>query len=632
LFAELKKLEEQHPELITSDSPTQRVGGAPLESFKKVEHLTRMVSLNDIFELSEIKKWIERITKLESSVSNSEFWADIKMDGLACSLVYQNGLLETAVTRGDGFVGEDVTMNVKTLHSVPLKLPEIGIFSDGRTEVRGEIVMYKEDFELLNAQLTQRGEQTYANPRNLAAGTIRQLDPKVAASRKLFFRAYDLIRPNSKDILTQEFAYSSLKKLGFLINDEATKVATIKGIEEFIETWRDKRHELPFNTDGLVFKINDRNLYERLGIVGKNPRGAIAFKFPAEQVVTSLKDIFISIGRTGAATPVAVLDPVIVAGSRVQMATLHNEDEIIKKDLRIGDHVIIQKAGDIIPEVVEAIIKMRTGNEKKYVMPKECPDCGTKLSRSDHEVVWRCTNNSCPARTWRHIQHFASKGALDIEGMGEKNVMALLEANLIEDAADIYALKKEQLLTLDRFADLSAQNLIEAIDQKRTPQLSKFIFALGIRHVGAQTAVDLANHFRSFQKFLESDAIELAEINGIGQVVAESITAWITDPENLKLIKKFKTNQVNVLDLEAVKTGNFSGKSFAITGALESMSREAAADKIRDRGGVFQSSVGRNTTYLVAGEAVGDSKRLKAEKFGTKIINEDAFLKLLDSR
>jgi DNA ligase (NAD+) len=632
LFAELKKLEEQHPELITSDSPTQRVGGAPLESFNKVEHLTRMVSLNDIFEVSEIKKWIERITKLESSVSNSEFWADIKMDGLACSLVYQNGLLETAVTRGDGFVGEDVTMNVKTLHSVPLKLPEIGIFSDGRTEVRGEIVMYKEDFELLNAQLTQRGEQTYANPRNLAAGTIRQLDPKVAASRKLFFRAYDLIRPNSKDIPTQEFAYSSLKKLGFLINDEATKVATIKGIEEFIETWRDKRHELPFNTDGLVFKINDRNLYERLGIVGKNPRGAIAFKFPAEQVVTSLKDIFISIGRTGAATPVAVLDPVIVAGSRVQMATLHNEDEIIKKDLRIGDHVIIQKAGDIIPEVVEVIIKMRTGNEKKYVMPKECPDCGTKLSRSDHEVVWRCTNNSCPARTWRHIQHFASKGALDIEGMGEKNVMALLEANLIEDAADIYALKKEQLLSLDRFADLSAQNLIEAIDQKRKPQLSKFIFALGIRHVGAQTAVDLANHFRSFQKFLESDAIELAEINGIGQVVAESITAWITDPENLKLIEKFKTNQVNVLDLEAVKAGNLSGKSFAITGALESMSREAAADKIRDGGGVFQSSVGRNTTYLVAGEAVGDSKKLKAEKFGTKIINEDTFLKLLDSR
>ena len=590
-----------------------------------------MVSLNDIFEISEIGKWIERISKLEPSVQGSNFWADIKMDGLACSLVYKNGILETAVTRGDGFVGEDVTANVKTIQSVPLSLPKIGIFSDERTEIRGEIVMYKKDFEKLNTELVQLGELAYANPRNLAAGTIRQLDPKVAASRKLFFRAYDLIRTDIRDIPTQDYAYAMLKKLGFLVNDQASIVTTLDGIKEYIEKWREARHQLPFNTDGLVFKINDRNLYERLGIVGKNPRGAIAFKFPAEQVVTTLKDIFISIGRTGAATPVAVLDPVMVAGSRVQMATLHNEDEIAKKDLRIGDHVIIQKAGDIIPEVVEAIVKMRTGSEKKYVMPRSCPDCGTNLSRSDNEVVWRCVNNNCPARTWRHIQHFASKGALDIDGLGEKNVIALLDAKLIEDAADLYDLKKEQLVALDRFAELSAQNLIDAIIKKRSPELSKFIFALGIRHVGAQTAIDLANNFRSLDKLLTTTSDELEQINGIGDVVAESITAWTADPDNIKLIGKFTKNGVTVSGLGKIQQGALSGTSFAITGALESMSREEAADKIRKKGGLFQTAVGRSTAYLVAGEAIGESKRIKAEKFGTRIIDEAAFLKLLDS-
>ena len=631
LFSELKKLEVAYPEYITEDSPTQRVGGQPLDSFEKVEHRTRMVSLNDVFEDAEIDKWVQRITKLEAASETAEFWGDIKMDGLACSLIYENGLLRKAVTRGDGFIGEDVTANCKTLKSIPLKLHGDNLFSRGRTEVRGEIVMYKKDFEELNAKLNLKDEATYANPRNLAAGTIRQLNPAVAASRKLYFRAYDLLRDEIAEIITQEAAYAELKHLGFIVNEGARKLKNIADIKDFIEKWRDKRHELPFNTDGLVFKINNRNLYERLGIVGKNPRGAIAFKFPAEQSSTKLIDIFISIGRTGAATPVAVLEPVVIAGSTVQMATLHNEDEIEKKDLRIGDTVIIQKAGDIIPEVVEAVISLRDGSEKRFVMPDKCPDCNTKLEKPINEAVWRCVNNNCPTRTWRHIEHFASKQALDIDGLGEKNVKALLEANLIRDAADLYSLDEAQLLKLDRFAEVSAKNLISAIREKRNPPLSKFIFALGIRHVGVQTASDLANYFRNLDNILQATTEELSSVDGIGVVVAESISAWASELLNQELIEKFNKNKVVIQEVREPAVGNLSGKSFVITGSLESMGREAAADKIRERGGIFQSAVSKNTTYLVAGEAIGESKQKKADKFGTEIIDEQTFLKLLDS-
>jgi len=631
LFAQLKKLEEEHPEYISVDSPTQRVGGQALDSFKKVEHRTRMVSLNDIFEDTEINKWIQRISKLEPASETSDFWGDIKMDGLACSLIYEDGILKKAVTRGDGLIGEDVTANCKTVKSIPLKLMGDDFFSNGRTEVRGEIVMYKKDFKELNSYLSSKEESTYANPRNLAAGTIRQLDPVIAASRKLYFRAYDLLRNDTSEIVTQEAAYSDLRRLGFLVNTDGSKLKNVEEIKKFIEKWREKRHELPFNTDGLVFKINNRNLYERLGIVGKNPRGAIAFKFPAEQSTTKLIDIFISIGRTGAATPVAVLEPVVVAGSTVQMATLHNEDEIEKKDLRIGDTVIIQKAGDIIPEVVEAIPSLRNGSEKVFMMPDKCPNCHSKLIRPEKEAVWRCVNNNCPTRTWRHIEHFASKQALDIDGLGEKNVIALLESGLINDAADLYSLNENQLVTLDRFAELSAKNLVMAIREKKNPQLSKFIFALGIRHVGAQTAVDLANHFRNLEVILSASSDSLSSVDGIGVVVAESITAWASEQSNRELINKFYKNGVVIQDVKKPIKGNLSGKSFVITGSLESMGREAAADKIRERGGTFQSVVGRNTIYLVAGEAIGESKQKKADKFGTKVIDEKTFLNLLDS-
>jgi DNA ligase (NAD+) len=629
LFSELKKIEDKYPELISTDSPTQRVGGTVLSGFKKVAHSKKMLSLNDVFDEKELTAWIERIVKIDEHVKTTEFWGDIKMDGLACALVYQDGYLQTAITRGDGIVGEDVTTNVKTIKSVPLKLFGSTSFNIGRTEVRGEIVMYKKDFEELNKGLEKIEEKTYANPRNLAAGSIRQLDPKIVANRKLYFRAYDLLRDNQSETPTQEFVYKTLQKLGFLINTHAKKLESIKEVIKFYEIWHDKRDELPFNTDGLVIKINDRKLYQKLGVVGKNPRGAIALKYPAEQTTTKLKDIFISIGRTGSATPVAVLDPVVVAGSTVQMATLHNIDEINRKGVLIGDTVVIHKAGDIIPEVIEPITSLRDGSEKQFVMPKNCPECDKTLQKPDDEVVWRCVNNSCPARTSKHIQHFASKSALDILGLGEKNVEALLDNNLIEDTTDLYKLKKEQLVGLERFADLSAQNLVDAINDKKNPPLAKFIFALGIRHVGAQTAIDLAKRFGSLEELSQASVEELSEVEGVGEVVAESIVVWFADEENIRLLEKFNQNGVIIQQVKHQGDFPLSGKSFVITGGLETMSRETAADKIRELGGTFQSSVGKSTGYLVVGANVGANKLEKAQKLGIKQISEQDLIKLL---
>ncbi|HEX4662594.1 MAG TPA: NAD-dependent DNA ligase LigA [Candidatus Saccharimonadales bacterium] len=625
---ELSQLETEFPELITPDSPTQRVAGAPLAGFKKVEHRTRMISLNDVFDRAEVEAWIERMRKLAPE-AKPEFFADIKMDGLACSLVYQDGYLQLAASRGDGYIGEDVTANVKTIESVPLRLNDDPIFSKGRTEIRGEIVMYKKDFVQLNRELEKAGSKTYANPRNLAAGTIRQLDPRLVARRKLHFRAYDLIRDEANEVPTNDFAYQKLRDLGIIASRDVKVFKTVDELIKYATKQEKARLKLPFNTDGLVVKVNDRKLFASLGIVGKAPRGAIAYKYPAEQATTKVKDIFVSIGRTGAATPVAMLEPVVVAGSTVQMATLHNQDEIARKDIRIGDTVIVHKAGDIIPEVVEPLVSLRTGEEKKFTMPTHCPECQTQLVKPEGEAVWRCPNNHCPARVSTHIQHFASKAALDIDGMGEKNVLTLLDAGLINDTADLYTLKKEDILNLDRFAEISATKLINAIAAKKNPPLAKFIFALGIRHVGAQTAVDVANHFRTFEKLQHATIDELNAIEGIGEVVAESIVVWFEDTDNQTLLKKFKANGVWPTEMKAIANGPLTGKSFVITGSLDGISREDAADKIRALGGTFQSSVGKNTTYLVAGNNVGESKLDKARKVGTKVINEQELFRML---
>jgi len=688
---ELTQIETQHPELITPDSPTQRVAGEPLPGFKQVSHSNRMLSLNDVFDEEELSAWVTRVKKILSlssddskvshldaaqesheqrtsrihkygervaqaddvamrqepagtagsagrqgqAVRDLEYFMDIKMDGLACALIYEDGVYTQAVTRGDGYVGEDVTANVRTIESVPLKLRQnekLIDFSKGRTEIRGEIVMYKKDFNELNEQRAKKGLPLFANPRNLAAGTIRQLDPKLVAGRPLQFHAYDLLRENASEVPTNEFAYNALRTLGIRANPMAKTTQSVKQIMEFANEWEDKRKNLPFNTDGLVIKINDRQVFLELGVVGKAPRGAVAYKYPAEQATTKLKDIFVSIGRTGAATPVAVLEAVVVAGSTVQMATLHNEDEIKRKGVLIGDTVIIQKAGDVIPEVIGPLPKLRDGSEHEFTMPKECPECGTGLVKSKKdEVVWRCPNINCPSRVSKHIIHFASKGALDIEGMGEKNVQALLDAGLIKDSADIYTIKKDDLLKLDRFAEVSASKLVDAVHDKKRPPLHRFIFALGIRHIGAQTAVDLANHYDSLEKLGMATLEELSGIDGIGEVVAESIVTWFADPLNQKLLNKFNNNGIKPQQTTAAG-GALSGQKFAITGSLESMSREEAAERIRTLGGTFQSSVGKDTDYLVVGINVGESKLAKAKTLGTKQISEKELLKALGSR
>ena len=630
---ELTQIEQQHPELITPDSPTQRVAGEPLPGFKQIRHSQRMLSLNDVFNEEEFNAWIKRISKL-AGVDKFDFFADLKMDGLACALVYEDGVLTQGITRGDGFIGEDVTANIRTIESVPLRLrksKQYGEFLNGRTEIRGEIVMYKQQFEKLNAEREKLGLPKFANPRNLAAGTIRQLDPKLVAARPLQFHAYDLLRNNPQEVPTHDFAYKATRELGLIANSQARTAKNSKEIISYAHQWEDKRKQLPFNTDGLVVKVNDRELYRRLGIIGKAPRGAVAYKYPAEQATTKVKDIFVSIGRTGSATPVAMLEAVVVAGSTVQMATLHNEGEVHRKDIRIGDTVIVQKAGDVIPEVVKPLVELRDGSEKKFVMPTHCPDCGTKLIKAKApEAVWRCPNNACPSRSWKQIQHYASKSAIDIDGMGEKNVQALLEAGLIRDAADLYKLKKEDLLNLERFAEISATKLAKAIQDKKHPPLTRFIYALGIRHIGTQTAIDLATHFHSLEKLSRATIDELSDVEGIGEVVAESIVEWFSQPANQKLLEKFKKNGVEPEKAEEVQ-GPLSGKNFVVTGSLDSMSREEAAERIRALGGTFQSSVGKETDYLVVGANVGASKLVKAEKLGTKQIDEQEFLKLLDT-
>lgn len=631
LFGELKQLEAEFPELITPDSPTQRVGNELKDGFKKVTHSSRMLSLNDVFSTEDVQAWVTRMDKLLPGRKH-EFFADIKMDGLACALIYQDGVLVQAVTRGDSFVGEDVTGNVRTIKNVPLRLrAEKGYeqFLTGRTEIRGEIVMLKKDFNTLNEKRRKNGDPEFANPRNLAAGTIRQLDPKLVAARPLHFRAYDLLRDNPDEVPTNMFAYEALSALGVTRNKEASIFTHLSDVMKFIDHVGEIRSGLPFNTDGLVVKVNDRAQFRELGVVGKQPRAAVAYKYAAEQATTIVKDIVISIGRTGAATPVAVFDPVVVAGTTVQHASLHNADEIARKDVRVGDTVIIFKAGDIIPQVESVVTELRPKGTQKFDYEKALAEQYPELEfeRTGKDVVYRVKGTSGDLILKRSVEYYASKGALDIDTLGEKNVVALVEAGLVKDTADIYTLTVQDLLKLDRFAEISARKLVNAIQQKKTPPLEKFILGLGIRHVGAQTAIDLANKFHSVDALKKATIEQLEDVDGIGKVVAESIVAWFADEDNLKLLDKF--DQVGVKPHFEKKSGKLAGKSFVITGSLESMSRDVAADKIRALGGIFQTSVAKDTAYLVAGGKVGASKLKKAESYDTKVINENDLRVLL---
>ena len=631
LMDELKKIESSNPELITIDSPTQRVGNKLLDGFQKVRHQRRMVSLNDVFDKSEIEAWIKRTDKLMPG-QRHEFFTDIKMDGLACALIYVNGVLAQAVTRGDSFVGEDVTNNVRTIKNVPLRLHEAPGFEQflrGRTEIRGEIVMLKRDFEELNKKQKALGQPEFANPRNLAAGTIRQLDPALVAARSLHFRGYDVLRDDDSEIPTNSFAYEALTALGIICNRQASVFTNLADVMNFVNDWDEKRHDLPFNTDGLVIKINDRALYNSLGMVGKNPRGAVAYKYAAEEATTIIRDIVISIGRTGAATPVAVFDPVVVAGTTVQHASLHNADEIARLDVRRGDTVVIFKAGDIIPQVQTVLKELRAADSKPIDYSAELARQYPELEfvRPEGEAVYRVKGLTGPLILKRALAHFASKGALDIETLGEKNVEALVDAGLVRDLADIYLLEKKQLLALERFAEISAQKLITAIADKKHPNLERFLYGLGIRHIGAQTAIDLANHFESIERLALATIDELRKVDGVGEIVAESVVAWFADEDNMKLLQKFA--DLGVAPQFNKKSGRLVGQSFVITGTLQSMGRDAAADNIRELGGTFQTAVAKDTTYLVAGGKVGASKLKKAEQYGTKIINEQEFLAII---
>lgn len=634
LMRELKAIEETHPELITPDSPTQRVGGEPIKGFTKVKHSVPMISLNDVFSQEDVEAWVKRTEKLAPG-SHHEYSAEIKMDGLACSIIYEDGVFTRAVTRGDGYVGEDVTANVRTIKNVPLNLrndKSVARFLAGRTEIRGEIIMLKTDFEKLNQQREAEGKPLFMNPRNLAAGTIRQLDPRLVAERPLQFRAYDLLRDDPSEVASFSSAYANIRALGLISNPEAEVLDSVTGVMKFVKQWEDKRHDLPYNTDGIVIKLNNRVLYRQLGTVGKNPRGAVAYKYPAEEATAVLKDIVLSIGRTGAATPIAVFDPVVVAGTNVQHASLHNADEIARLDVRVGDTVVVYKAGDIIPKVDRSLPELRPKNAKPFDMEAELARQHPELQfeRPDGEVVYRLKGATSKLLLKQALEHYASKGALDIDTLGEKNVEALVSAKLVDDISDIYGLTYEQVIGLDRFADISARKLVDAIAASRKPELPRFMYGLGIRHVGTQTAIDLSEHFGSMDKLAAATIEELQDVEGIGKVAAESIVAWFADPDNEQLLQKFKDYGVQP-QFESHAGGPLEGQAFVITGGLDHFeSRDEAAARIRSLGGTFQSSVGKDTTYLVVGKNVGASKLAKAAKLGTKQITEKDLLEILD--
>lgn len=644
---ELFKLEQEFPDLITPDSPTQRVGGESLPSFKKIQHKKPMLSLEDVFSQEELEAWLKRVKKVWPR-GKYEFYTEIKMDGLAASLVYEDGMLVTGATRGDGKVGEDVTQNLKTIEAIPLRLrippeKELGKFLDkfgkgidekrflnkmkdlhGRIEARGEAFMGTKDFEKFNKEQEKRGEQIYANPRNLAAGSIRQLNPKVTAERPLSFYGYNLL--GDFGLTTHEQAHELMKMLGIPTNPENMPCKNLKEVEAYHQEIEKMRERLPYMTDGVVITTNDEHTLERLGVVGKAPRGIIAYKFPAEQATTVIKEVRWQVGRTGALTPVAVMEPVAVGGTTVQHATLHNVDEIERLGVRVGDTVILERAGDVIPKVVKVLTRMRPKNAKTIHAPSKCLVCGQKVERKKGEVAIVCVNKDCPAKNIKGMIHFVSKKAFDIEGLGKEIVAQFMEAGLISQPADIFKLEKSDLIDLERFADKSAENLIASIDKARKVSLARFIFGLGIMHVGEETAVDLAEYFGTIGKFRKAGHGELEKIEGIGSVVAKSIADWLDEKQNQKLIDDLLEAGVRVETVHVPQHRPLAGKSIVLTGQLESMSRDEAKSAIRRLGGSVSSSVSKNTDFVVVGSEPG-TKYDKAKKLGVKIIHEKEFLK-----
>lgn len=621
---ELVDLETQYPELVTADSPTQRVGGEALEKFTKVPHRVPMLSLNDVFTPEEIQAWVERNAKLGAGAA--AYFAELKVDGLALSLRYEHGLLVRAATRGDGQIGEDVTENAKTIEAIPLRLRKMKRRLPDVLEIRGEAYMPKQVFDALNMQAAKRGEQAFANPRNAAAGAIRQLDPKITATRRLAFLAYDMVTDIGVEM--HEEVHQALSELGFQSGRHNRRCANVAEVERYHADIEKLRSKLPFWIDGNVISINTLATFKRLGVVGKTPRGAIAYKYPAEQATTVVEDIQVQVGRTGALTPVAHLQPVLVAGSTVSRATLHNLDEIRRLDVRIGDTVILEKAGDVIPDVVQVLPKFRTGKEKLFHMPLRCPACNSKVRHAEGEVAYYCTNKHCFAQRMEELQHFVAKNALDIDGLGPKILEQLWHADLIRHAADLFALTEKDLAPLERFAEKSAANLVQSIQAKRKGiELWRFINALGIRHVGEQTSHDLAEAFGTIAKLRAASLPTLLAVRDVGATVAKSLSEYFADPAERKVLDAL-LEHVQVNTEKPRKVGPLSGKRIVVTGALEHYSRDEAKTAIRNAGGEWVSSVSAKIDYVVVGADPGTKAR-KAKQLGVRIASEEEFRAML---
>ncbi len=636
LMSELKKIEAEFPEIVTPDSPTQRIAGKPLDKFNKITHQVPQWSFHDAFDEEDMADWMERNLKmLEKELgkrpNDVEYVCELKIDGLHMVLIYENGKLKTAATRGDGKVGEDVTQNVRTILSVPLEINEpLDLIAEG------EVWLAADMLERINVEREKTGEIPFANPRNAAAGTIRQLDSEVVAARKLSLTSYDIsyIKPE-RDLSSQEKELTLLKKLGFLTDANWKVVKTLPEILEFHDYWSKNKHSRPFWVDGVVIKINQRKYQDILGYTGKAPRWGIAFKFPAEQGTTRVKDIYVQVGRTGALTPVALMEPVKLAGTTVTHATLHNFDEIRRLGVKIGDMVVVEKAGDVIPKIVRVLEKMRSGEEKGVAEIRKCPMCGSEVERkiiSDKKqgesAALYCMNKNCYAQELERIRHFASKKAYDIDGLGEKIVEQLVDEGLIKNIADLFTLEKGDLEVLEGFGPKSAENLIAAINASKSVTLPRFIFALGIEHVGEETAIRFAKYFKTFEQFSQASLEELIAVDDVGPRVAESVIAFFKEKENRELVDALFENGVKIQKVQEAKSNKFEGKTFVFTGTLETMSRDEAQDLARSLGGEISGSVSKNTTYVVAGESAG-SKLEKARALGVEVLTEEEFLKLV---
>ena len=633
LIRELRALEAEHPELLTADSPTQRVGGEPSSAFAQVRHSHPMLSLGNAFDFDELTAWHKRTSAL---LDGAEFdmVCELKIDGLAVNLTYENGVLAQGATRGDGTVGEDVTPNLRTIRTIPLSL-------DGappHLEVRGEVYLPIAEFRRLNEERAERGEPLYANPRNTGAGTIRQLDPKVTAARNMQIWVYSLGDTGSPDAPPSHWgALQWLGGLGFRINPNNRLCRTLEEVQDYYHEWLERRHDLPYEADGVVVKVSPLAMQERLGVVGREPRWAIAYKFPAEQATTRLLEIGINVGRTGSLNPYAVLEPVVVSGATVQHASLHNEEDIRRKDIRIGDWVVIERAGDVIPQVVEPVAARRTGEETEFYMPERCPVCETPVVKPDDDAMHRCPNFTCPAQFFELLKHYVSKGAADIDGLGERWCGILIEQGMVADIADLYYLEKEQLLGLDRMGDKLAAKIMTSIEGSKQRPLPRLLFGLGILHVGGEVAELLSQNFASVEDLGSASEEDLTEIQGIGPKIAASIAAWFLEPANLRVVEKLRRAGVRLEQdalpaavAAATEDAPFSGLTFVVTGTLSAFSRSDAEARIKKLGGKVTSSVTKKTSYVVVGASPG-SKAATAQKLGARILDEGAFLSLLES-